>query len=245
MLRNTCRTVVAGTWVSGSLHTTAQPRAIMGCNRRLAGVAAHLQAAASAAPSARISRELSAEDGWQPSTQQPVPKVAVVRHAASLAPDQCEFFAEHGFLCLPSWIPPDVCANVRRDMDAHMLLRDAAGMSADPTPLDIPEPQQPPLFVSYPTDSIGGLTTYPPTMECIRTLMDGHTFALHHIHGSRMDAGAPQSPWHQVLLPRAHSHSGIGLLSRSRSVCLWCGNDHGGDYRTTSSTRRSTASFGW
>ncbi len=115
--------------------------------------------------------------------------------SSSLLAEQLEFFAEHGYLCLPAWIPPEMCANIKRDMDTHMELRDqAGGMRTDLTPQPGP---QPPLLVSYPTDSIGGLSTFPPTMECIQALMDGHKFALHHMHGSRMDAGAPASGWHQ------------------------------------------------
>lgn len=187
--------------------------------QRLAGVAQHMRPVA-CQPVARVSREESAEDGWVPSTQCVVPKTAIVTtpfnncflcpslcqspaqecrwreqvRSTVLVEEQLEFFAEHGFLCLPAWLPPEMCANVKRDMDAHMALREQAGMRSDLAPQPGP---QPPLLVSYATDSIGGLTTYPPTMECIRSLMGGHKFALHHIHGSRMDAGAPASGWHQ------------------------------------------------
>ena len=138
-----------------------------------------------------------------------------------LGVEQREFFAEHGYLCLPAWIPPEMCTHIKRDMDAHMELRDlAGGMRTDLKPQPGP---QPPLLVSYPTDSIGGLTTYPPTMECIQSLMDGHKFALHHMHGSRMDAGAPASGWHQdyeqypqtdreLRMVRLHSNITFSLL---------------------------------
>ena len=158
--------------------------------RRLARAAAHL------APSGagEVSREQSADPAWRPSTGYHVPAEAIVRQA-ELTPRHCEFFADQGFLVFPAWLPEQMCANIKRDMDAHMQLRDSAGMSPElDRPMDGP---QPPLLVSYPTDGLGGLTTYPPTMECLRTLMDGNHFAMHHVHGSRMDAGTAASNWHQ------------------------------------------------
>ena len=176
--------------------------------RRLARAAAHL------APSGagEVSREQSADPAWRPSTGYHVPAEAIVRQA-ELTPRHCEFFAEQGFLVFPAWLPEQMCANLKRDMDAHMQLRDSAGMSPE---LDHPmEGPQPPLLVSYPTDGLGGLTTYPPTMECLRTLMDGNNFAMHHVHGSRMDAGTAASNWHQVSIPKPDRYLPTELTPRT------------------------------
>ena len=136
---------------------------------------------------ARVGREAITDPTWRPSSQCHVPAEAIVKAVVEggegLTPAHCEFFSAQGFLVLPALVPPTLCEGIKREMDGHMALR------ADPSG------PRPPLFVSY--RHIGGLTSFPPTIKCVQLLMGGRRFSMHHVHGSRMDAGAAQSPWHQ------------------------------------------------
>lgn len=97
----------------------------------------------------------------------------------ALPPEDIEFFQREGYLIFKSFIDPDHNSRLCNDVDAMMM--DRANRNNR-------------LLVDY--TELGQLTSHPPMMEKIESIM-GPTFAMHHIHAVRQDAGSPGVPWHQ------------------------------------------------
>lgn len=87
-------------------------------------------------------------------------------------------FKEKGFIQLDSFLPEDLCSNLRVEVDELVCKR---------------KKQEAPLVISY--HEMGMLTSYPPMISIIQQLMKSK-FAMHHIHAARHDAGERASNWH-------------------------------------------------
>ena len=88
-----------------------------------------------------------------------------------------EGFAADGYAIFEGFIAEDHASRLRADVD-ELMIRRVRG--------------EEPMVVSLP--ELGSLTSHPPTMELVASLM-GSTYAMHHIHASRHDAGREGVGW--------------------------------------------------
>ncbi len=93
---------------------------------------------------------------------------------SALSSDELAVFDREGYLIFEGFLEPSLCRELMAEIDEY---KERGGM-----------------LVAYPT--LGGMTSHPPLMAKLEALMnDG--FAMHHIHATRFDAGAPARTWHQ------------------------------------------------
>ena len=97
-------------------------------------------------------------------------------HSASsaLSTDDLAVFDREGYLIFEGFLEPSLCRDLMREIDEY---RERGGM-----------------LIAYP--QLGGITSHPPLMEKLDCLM-AEGFAMHHVHATRFDAGAPARTWHQ------------------------------------------------
>ncbi len=81
---------------------------------------------------------------------------------------------------LPGLIEPEYSARLIAEVDELVRHRDAGDHR---------------MLVSY--REMGLLTSHPPAMAAVASLMGGSPFAMHHIHSTRFDEGASGVGWHQ------------------------------------------------
>ena len=102
--------------------------------------------------------------------------------------EEIEFFNHEGYLPCPGYLTPEHSKQVMRDIDRLKELRTGGyrQRNSDETGSA--------LIVTLP--HLGGLTSHPPLIAKVRSLMGGDNFALHHQHAERHDEGTPGSNWH-------------------------------------------------
>ena len=98
----------------------------------------------------------------------------------TLSAEDTGFFHREGYLLLPGLIEPEYNARLMAEVDDMMRHR-AAGDHR--------------MLVTY--REMGLLTSHPPAMAAVASLMGGSRFAMHHIHSTRFDEGAAGVGWHQ------------------------------------------------
>ena len=99
---------------------------------------------------------------------------------STLPAEEIEFFHREGYLLLQGLIEPEYNARLMAEVD-DMVGHRAAGDHR--------------VLVSY--REMGLLTSHPPAIAAVASLMGGSRFAMHHIHSARFDEGASGVGWHQ------------------------------------------------
>ena len=99
---------------------------------------------------------------------------------AALGSEEIGFFHREGYLLLPGLIEPEYNARLMAEVD-EMVRHRAAGDHR--------------MLVTY--REMGLLTSHPPAIAAVASLMGGSRFAMHHIHSARFDEGASGVGWHQ------------------------------------------------
>ena len=98
----------------------------------------------------------------------------------TLSAEDTGFFRREGYLLLPGLIEPEYNARLMAEVDE--MVRHRAGGDHR-------------MLVTY--REMGLLTSHPPAIAAVASLMGGSGFAMHHIHSNRFDEGAPGVGWHQ------------------------------------------------
>ena len=105
-----------------------------------------------------------------------------------LTTEETNFFTDQGYLIFPEFLTPDHAESVIQDISRLRELR-AGGYAERNT-----DANGSALVVTLP--HLGGLTSYPPMMANIQSLMGEARFALHHQHAEQHQPGTPGSNWH-------------------------------------------------
>jgi len=136
----------------------------------------------------------------------PVQTLSAPTQPSRLDDGQIEQFEQLGFLVLPGFLPADLVARLKPEVDhwvdtglrarsiASVLDADAHGVP-EVIELDLPAHSQ--------------LLTHEPLLQIIAQLM-GPQFAFHHMHSDRHAPGRPGKAWHhdyeqRVQSPRTHT----------------------------------------
>ena len=98
----------------------------------------------------------------------------------ALSAEEIEFFQREGYLVLPGLIEPEHNTRLTAEVD-DMVGHRAAGDHR--------------MLVTY--REMGLLTSHPPAIAAVASLMGGSLFTMHHIHSNRFDEGASGVGWHQ------------------------------------------------
>lgn len=101
---------------------------------------------------------------------------------------ETEFFHHEGYLICPGFLTPDHSEQVMRDIDRLKETRTGGYRERNS------DENGSALIVTFP--HLGGLTSHPPMIAKVRSLMDGDGFALHHQHAECHTEGTPGSNWH-------------------------------------------------
>lgn len=111
-----------------------------------------------------------------------------------LSPEDIEFFDREGYLVFEDFIEPDLNQRLMADVDA--MIEDRQN-----------ETQR--RLIDYP--ELGLLTSHPPMMGKIESVMNS-TFAMHHIHATRHDAGSGGVAWHQDYAQLPHTNRSHAMV---------------------------------
>ena len=107
-------------------------------------------------------------------------------HALSAA--EITSFDREGYLIFPGLLTRAHSAQVMQDIDRLKAQR-TGGYAQRNT-----EENGTALVITFP--HLGGLTSHPPMVAKVRSLMGGQPFALHHQHANLHPEGTPPSNWH-------------------------------------------------
>jgi len=109
--------------------------------------------------------------------------------AGPLAADQVARFHDQGYHILPAFLPDDLNARLKAEVDQFMADQKAPidPYAKGPKPLKK-------MQLEY--HEHGFLLTEPRLMAILRQLMGGSEFSLHHLHTARHDAGSHGVHWH-------------------------------------------------
>ena len=78
------------------------------------------------------------------------------------------------------------------------------------------------VSLGFPTDSLGGLPTHPPTIELVASVMGGRSFAMRHINAQLFRCDAAGNTWHHDYPcgPPSNPYTvDHGQLSLDRKMC--------------------------
>ncbi|MBB13765.1 hypothetical protein CMK22_00770 [Candidatus Poribacteria bacterium] len=106
----------------------------------------------------------------------------------ALSNTEVNFFADQGYLILPSFLSAEYCTRIVQDID--QLLEQRTGGYASRNS----DENGTARIISFP--DLGALTSHPSMIAKIRSLMGSDGFALHHQHANRHEEGTVASNWH-------------------------------------------------
>ncbi len=101
---------------------------------------------------------------------------------------EIDLFENQGYLIFPNFLSAKYCARITRDID--QLIEQRTGGYADRNS----DANGTARIISFP--DLGALTSYPPMVAKIRSLMGADGFAFHHQHANRHEEGTTASNWH-------------------------------------------------
>ena len=110
---------------------------------------------------------------------------------ATLSPEQLAQFADLGYLVLPSFLPADLVARLKLEVDQWVSRGQPDDRYAQPGAT--PAPAKPKMQLELPEH--GQLISHPPLMPLLTQIL-GEGFAHHHLHTARHDAGCGGVAWH-------------------------------------------------
>ncbi|WP_318199598.1 phytanoyl-CoA dioxygenase family protein [Streptomyces sp. SCL15-4] len=120
------------------------------------------------------------------------PASAAVLEGFQLTAEQSEQFASRGYLVLPAFLPPDLVARLKPEVD-HWVDQGHRARSiascVDPDRHGVP----PVMELELPAH--GELIGHRPLLAVISQLMGGD-FVFHHLHSDRQAPDVPGKPWH-------------------------------------------------
>ena len=125
--------------------------------------------------------------------------------SGSLGAAQLAAFAEHGYLVLPRFLPEELVAALRTEVDCWV--DEGLRARAIACCLHTDAIEQPPVM-ELELGEHGRLISYPPLMAILEQLL-GPVFVFHHLHSARHEPGCPDKPWH-------HDYEQRPQRSRSR-----------------------------
>ncbi len=111
-----------------------------------------------------------------------------MQESHSLSDAEIDQFQKQGYLIFPEFLSPDHSERVSRDIDELKVQRSGGYRERNS------ETNGTARIIAFP--ELGGLTSHPPMIAKIRSLMGPKAFALHHQHAERHDEGTPASNWH-------------------------------------------------
>ena len=97
----------------------------------------------------------------------------------------CSSFQERGYVVLHGFLDLSHAERIVQDLDGLPLVKEGSTARQSGTM----------GVVRCSTKSLGGLTTFPPTMRLLQALMPAG-FALRHMNASVLTAGSAQNTWH-------------------------------------------------
>ncbi|MFJ4774325.1 phytanoyl-CoA dioxygenase family protein [Streptomyces uncialis] len=142
--------------------------------------------------------------------------------STDLENDLLEKFRTDGYVVLPGFLPPDLLARLRPEVD-HWVDSGLRRRSIDACRPPGPVPGGPPPFVEIELPAHGELAAHPPLLRVLCHLI-GPDFVFHHLHSDRRGAAAPGKDWHHDYeqrpqrdrrVPMAHALHYIGGLDPS------------------------------
>ena len=101
---------------------------------------------------------------------------------------EVDFFEHQGYLVLPNFLSAEYCTRIARDIDQLTEQRTGGYIARNN---DVNGTAR---IISFP--DLGALTSHPPMIAKIRSLMVTDGFAFHHQHASRHEEGTVASNWH-------------------------------------------------
>ena len=111
--------------------------------------------------------------------------------AEPLNATQLSAFADRGYLVLSSFLPSELVATLKPEVDRWV----DGGLLDEATAYCLKGLRQPPPVMELELGEHGWLIGYPPLMAILAQLM-GPIFAFHHLHSSRHDSGSADKNWH-------------------------------------------------
>ncbi|MFJ3881032.1 phytanoyl-CoA dioxygenase family protein [Streptomyces sp. NPDC090077] len=120
------------------------------------------------------------------------PTTDAVAAGPQLAADRLDAFARDGYLVLPGFLPADLVARLRPEVDRWV----DQGLRARSIAACIDPEQHPfPEVMELELPAHGELIAHPPLLDLIAQVMDGD-FAFHHLHSDRQAPDVPGKAWH-------------------------------------------------
>lgn len=117
-------------------------------------------------------------------------------------------FKRSGFLVLPGFLPEDLVARVKPEVDlwvdSGLRARTIAAVR-DPEACGVPDVLEPDL------PAHGELLTHEPLLQAVGQLL-GPDFVFHHMHSDRHAPDLPGKAWHHDYEQRVQSHRTHGMV---------------------------------
>ncbi|WP_228386252.1 phytanoyl-CoA dioxygenase family protein [Streptomyces katsurahamanus] len=132
---------------------------------------------------------------------------AALLEAPRLTPDQLDRFDRLGYLVLPGFLPGDLVARLKPEVDLWVdngLRARSIASCLDPDAHGVP----PVMELELPAH--GELVGHPPLLSLLARLMRGD-FVFHHLHSDRQAPQVPGKPWH-------HDYEQSGAAGRAHPM---------------------------
>jgi hypothetical protein len=121
-----------------------------------------------------------------------VPALSTSRRAPRLENEQIKQFEQAGFLILPGFLPDDLVARLKPEVDRWV----DAGLRAQSIACAVnPGTHGVPAIMEVDLPAHGELLTYPPLLRSIERLA-GMRLVFHHLHSDRHAPDLPGKAWH-------------------------------------------------